>query len=71
MIWAGIINNAIMGPFAVRDGCLIVCRIPQEELPFLVQEAAISPKEEGDIYARQYPILRSLLHMRRTEQVWV
>ena len=28
-----------------------VCRIPQEEFPPLVQEAAIGPKEEDDIYA--------------------
>ena len=46
-------------------------RISQEEFPFLVQDAAIGPKEEDYIYARQCPIPRSLLHMRRTEQGWV
>ena len=58
---AGIINDAIVGPFAVPDGVKmnaqsyvefsIVRRILPKEFPPLVQEVAIGPKEEHDIYA--------------------
>ena len=55
MIWAGIINDAIVGPFAVPDGVNMDAKsyvefLKKNFLPWY-RKQRIGPKEEDDIYA--------------------
>ena len=73
MIWAGIINDAIVSPFAVPDGVKMNAKsyvefLKKNFLPwYRKQRLALKRK----MTFMQRPIPRSSLHLRRNEQVWV
>ena len=68
MIWAGIMNDAIVSPFAVPHG---VKMNAQSYVEFLKKKfLSRYENQENDTYARQCPISRSSLHLRRPKQVW-
>ena len=74
MIWVGIINNQIVGPFRVPDGVKMCAKSYVDFLKkftSLVYETTTSIKEEDDFHARQCPFPRSSLHSRSVNQIWV
>ena len=63
MIWAGIINNQIVGPFCVPDGVQMCAKLYVDFLgggvSFLGVKNNTSIEEEDDLHAQQCPFPRS------------